>query len=89
MKNKKSQVRSYDNLVRDEKTKAVLNTDKNGLLLYKQQKYKNKQIADLQEEVKDLKLMMANILDKLDKWVHKYIAGNSKDYKWDLKQISE
>lgn len=67
MKNKKSQVRSYDNLVRDEKTKAVLNTDKNGLLLYKQQKYKNKQIADLQEEVKDLKLMMANILDKLDK----------------------
>jgi len=67
MSKNKSQVRSYDNLVRDEKTKAVLNTDKNGLLLYKQQKYKNKQIADLQEEVKDLKLMMANILDKLDK----------------------
>jgi len=67
MSKNKSQVRSYDNLVRDEKTKAILNTDKNGLLLYKQQKYKNKQIADLQEEVKDLKLMMANILDKLDK----------------------
>jgi len=67
MSKNKSQVRSYDNLVRDERTQAVLNTDKNGLLLYKQQKYKNKQIADLQEEVKDLKLMMANILDKLDK----------------------
>ena len=67
MKNKKSQVRSHDNLVRDERTQAVLNTDKNGLLLYRQQKYKNKQIADLQEEVKDLKLIIANILDKLDK----------------------
>jgi len=67
MSKNKSQVRSYDNLVRDEKTKAVLNTDKNGLLLYKQQKYKNKQIADLQEEVKDLKLIISNILDKLDK----------------------
>ena len=67
MSKNKSQVRSYDNLVRDEKTKAVLNTDKNGLLLYKQQKYKNKQIADLQNEVKDLKLMIAKILDKLDK----------------------
>ena len=67
MKNKKSQVRSHDNLVRDERTQAVLNTNKNGLLLYRQQKYKNKQIADLQEEVKDLKLIISNILDKLDK----------------------
>ena len=67
MSKNKSQVRSYDNLIRDERTKAVLNTDKNGLLLYKQQKYKNKQITDLQNEVKDLKLMMAKILDKLDK----------------------
>jgi len=75
MKNKKSQVRSYDNLVRDERTQAVLNTDKGGLLLYKEQRKKNKQINDLQNEVKDLKLMMAKILDKLDKWVHKYIVG--------------
>ena len=67
MKNKKSQVRSYDNLVRDERTQAVLNTDKGGLLLYKEQRKKNKQINDLQNEVKDLKLMMAKILDKLDK----------------------
>jgi len=75
MKNKKSHVRSYDNLVRDERTQAVLNTDKGGLLLYKEQRKKNKQINDLQNEVKDLKLMMAKILDKLDKWVHKYIVG--------------
>lgn len=67
MSKNKSQVRSYDNLIRDERTKAVLNTDKNGLLLYKQQKYKNKQITDLQNEVKDLKNMITNIMDKLDK----------------------
>jgi uncharacterized protein YlxW (UPF0749 family) len=67
MKNKKSHVRSYDNLVRDERTQAVLNTDRSGLLLYKEQRKKNKQINDLQNEVKDLKLMMAKILDKLDK----------------------
>lgn len=67
MKNKKSQVRSHDNLIRDERTQAVLNTDRSGLLLYKEQRKKNKQIADLQEEVKDLKLIIANILDKLDK----------------------
>ena len=75
MKNKKSQVRSHDHLVRDERTQAVLNTDKSGLLLYREQRKKNKQINDLQNEVKDLKLMMAKILDKLDKWVHKYIVG--------------
>lgn len=75
MKNKRSQIRSHDNLVRDGKTQAVLNTDKSGLLLYKEQRNKNKQINDLQNEVKDLKLMMAKILDKLDKWVHKYIVG--------------
>ena len=67
MKNKKSQVRSHDYLIRDERTQAVLNTDKSGLLLYKEQRKKNKQINDLQNEVKDLKLMMAKILDKLDK----------------------
>lgn len=64
---KKSHVRSYEHLVRDEKTRAVLNTDKGGLMLYKEQRNKNKQINDLQNEVKDLKLMMAKILDKLDK----------------------
>ena len=67
MKNKRSQIRSHDNLVRDGKTQAVLNTDKSGLLLYKEQRKKNKQINDLQNEVKDLKLMMAKILNKLDK----------------------
>ena len=70
MKGKKSQVRSYDNLVRDERTKAVLNTDRGGLMLYKEQRNKNRQINDLQNEVKDLKLMMMKILDKLDNWVH-------------------
>lgn len=66
MKTKKSQVRSHDNLVRDERTRAVLNTDRNGLLLYKQQKYKNKQIADLQDEVRDLKMTIAKIMEKID-----------------------
>ena len=66
MKSKKSQVRSYDNLVRDERTQAVLNTDRGGLMLYKEQRNKNRQINDLQNEVRDLKLMMMKILDKLD-----------------------
>ena len=71
----KSNVKSYENLVRDEKTRAVLNTDRNGLLLYKQQRNKNREIDDLKNEVQDLKNMIANIMDKLDKWVHKYIES--------------
>ena len=55
-----------DSFVRDNNnTGCVLNTDNNALKAYKLKKQKNKEIDNLKEEVKDIKNMLALILEKI------------------------
>lgn len=68
-----SKVEDKPNLVRDEKTRAVLNTDKRALDQYKAQKARNKELDNLKNDVDSirddmvqLKFMMSKILEKLD-----------------------
>tara|TARA_R100001591_G_scaffold46325_2_gene57208 strand:+ start:299 stop:502 length:204 start_codon:yes stop_codon:yes gene_type:complete len=67
MKQKLSTVREHEGLVRDERTRAVLNTDLGALKLYKEQRAKNNEIKELKNEVEDIKNMLSEILSKLEK----------------------
>ena len=60
-------IEKYDNLVRDENNRSILNTDLGALKLYKEQKAKNNEIKQLKNEVEDIKLMLSEILSKLEK----------------------
>ena len=61
-------VKGKEHLVKDEFSKAVINTDKNAYALYKKRKtiiqVKNNEIEQLRTEMSELKLMMTQILDK-------------------------
>lgn len=45
---------------------AIINTDNSALKAYKLAKRKNIEIDTLKEEIKDIKLMLCNILSKLN-----------------------
>lgn len=61
-------IKGKEHLVKDEYSKAVINTDKDAYTLYKKRKIimqsKNKEIEDLKIEMSELKIMMTQILDK-------------------------
>ena len=61
-------IKGKEHLVKDEYSKAVINTDKDAYTLYKKRKLimqsKNKEIEDLKIEMSELKIMMTQILDK-------------------------
>ena len=61
-------MKTKDGFVRDNyNIGAVLNTDNEALKAYKLQKKKNKEVNDLKNEVKELKGLMYQILEKLNK----------------------
>lgn len=61
-------IKGKEHLVKDEYSKAVINTDKDAYTLYKKRQIimqsKNKEIEDLKIEMSELKIMMTQILDK-------------------------
>ena len=61
-------MKTVDGFVRDEYNDgAVINTDMTALSAYKLQKNKNKEIDILKEEVKELKSVLYQILEKVSK----------------------
>ena len=61
-------IKGKDHLIKDEFSQAVINTDRDAYTLYKKRKVimqsKNKEIETLKVEMSELKVMMAQILDK-------------------------
>lgn len=55
-----------NNLVRDERSNAILNTDVQSLNKYKAEKAFRKKVETLSKEVKDLKEMLEKVCEKLD-----------------------
>ena len=61
-------IKGKEHLVKDEYSKAVINTDKDAYTLYKKRQIimqsKNKEIEDLKIEMSELKIMMTQVLEK-------------------------
>ncbi len=61
-------VKGHDHLIKDEFSKAVINTDKEGYTLYKKRRTlmqtKNNEILELKSEMTELKIMMSQVLEK-------------------------
>tara|TARA_B100001996_G_scaffold371136_1_gene346160 strand:- start:835 stop:1053 length:219 start_codon:yes stop_codon:yes gene_type:complete len=61
-------VKGKDHLIKDDFSKAVINTDNDAYALYKKRKtlmqVKNKEIQELKSEMSELKVMMTQILEK-------------------------
>ncbi len=61
-------IKGKDHLVKDEYSKAVINTDRDAYTLYKKRKTvmqtKNKEIENLKIEMSELKIMMTQVLEK-------------------------
>ena len=61
-------IKGKDHLIKDEFSKAVINTDKDAYTLYKRRKTimqtKNDEIQQLKSEVSELKIMMTQVLEK-------------------------
>ena len=61
-------IKGKEHLVKDEFSKAVINTDKNAYALYKKRQtimqMKNNEIQELRTEMSELKVMMTQILYK-------------------------
>ena len=61
-------IKGKDHLVKDEYTQAVINTDRDAYTLYKKRqtimKAKNGEIEQLKIEMSELKIMMAEVLEK-------------------------
>lgn len=67
-------VKDSNDLVRDESSKAILNTDNDALTAYKRQKKKDKMIEDLadkyaniHDEVCEIKQLLRNFIEKNSK----------------------
>ena len=62
-------VKGHDHLIKDEFSKAVINTDTEGYALYKKRRtlmqVKNNEIQELKSEVSELKIMMTKVLEKM------------------------
>ena len=61
-------IKGKEHLVKDEYSKAVINTDKDAYTMYKKRKVimqaKNGEIEQLKLEMTELKMMMSKVLDK-------------------------
>lgn len=61
-------IKGKEHLVKDEYSKAVINTDRDAYTLYKRRKAimqtKNNEIQQLKSEVSELKIMMTQVLEK-------------------------
>ena len=61
-------IKGKEHLIKDEYSKAVINTDKDAYTLYKKRKVimqsKNKEIENLKLEMSELKIMMTQVLEK-------------------------
>lgn len=61
-------IKGKDHLIKDEFSKAVINTDRDAYTLYKRRKTimqtKNNEIQQLKSEVSELKIMMTQVLEK-------------------------
>jgi len=61
-------IKGKEHLVKDEYSKAVINTDKDAYAMYKKRKIimqaKNGEIEQLKLEMTELKTMMSKVLDK-------------------------
>ena len=61
-------IKGKDHLVKDEYSKAVINTDRDAYTLYKKRKTvmqtKNKEIENLKIEMSELKIMMTQVMEK-------------------------
>ncbi len=61
-------IKGKEHLIKDEFSKAVINTDNDAYTLYKRRKtlmqVKNEEIKELKSEMSELKLMMTQILEK-------------------------
>ncbi len=64
----RKKVEGHNHLVKDEFSKAVINTDSNGYALYKKRRtimqVKNNEIQELKSEVTELKMMMSKVLEQ-------------------------
>ena len=64
----RKKVEGHNHLVKDEFSKAVINTDTNGYALYKKRQtllqVKNNEIQELKSEVTELKMMMTKVLEQ-------------------------
>ncbi len=64
----RKKVEGHNHLVKDEFSKAVINTDTNGYTLYKKRQtllqVKNNEIQELKSEVTELKMMMTKVLEQ-------------------------
>ena len=62
-------VKGHDHLIKDEFSKAVINTDTDGYALYKKRQIlmqtKNNEIQEIKNEMSELKLMMTKVLEKI------------------------
>lgn len=56
-----------NNLVRDQNSNAILNTDVQSLNKYKAERAFRKKVESLTKEVNDLKEMLEKVCEKLDK----------------------
>jgi hypothetical protein len=53
-------------MIRDQKTKALLNTDSEALYKYKQEREKNKKIMSMQKDIDYLKMCVNNLYKLLE-----------------------
>ena len=64
----RKKIKGHDHLVKDEFSKAVINTDTDAYTLYKKRRtlmqVKNNEIQELKSEVTELKMMMTQVLEK-------------------------
>ena len=62
-------IEGHNHLVKDEFSKAVINTDTDGYTLYKKRRTlmqtKNNEIQELKSEVSELKVMMTKVLERI------------------------
>lgn len=70
----RKKVEEAPNLERDDTTKAILNTDKNGLFAYKKQREMltkllvlDEEVYNIKKDVSDIKLMLVEALTALRK----------------------
>lgn len=60
--------KSIDGYIRSQNNPgAALNTDNAALQAYKKRKHRDNEIDNIREEVKDIKLLLTQVLEKLNK----------------------
>jgi len=75
MKTEYRKVKDYDKLVRDMKSKAILNTDRNALQEYKKKMENIKKFSEIENDVSSLKQDMADIKEIMYKILEKVNHG--------------